>query len=221
MPRFSLPAPSHRAIGRISPRNGQPSGLLRTLAILAAVAERPPKAAGRFNALTHSSPTGNAVPPPGRSATVRGLPGVSTPCANPLRMGTQFPSRSQRDRSKVAGRFNARYPALHSVPVAERRSKSGLAAPPTGQPGDFLPEYRQRSRTWVGCPCPGLEDRATRGAYGWKWGVQTGMQGQVPAGKPVHGVPVSICRRGPFKPAFPGLFECPRSALIMAMRNAG
>jgi hypothetical protein len=66
-----------------------------------------------------------------------------------------------------------------------------------------------------------LEDRAIPGFYGWKWGVWTGMEGQVLAGKPVHGVPVSICRRGPFRPAFPGFFECPRSAVMMAMRNAG
>jgi hypothetical protein len=67
----------------------------------------------------------------GRSATVRRLPGVSTPSPILLPPGTQFPSRSQRDRSKVAGRFNARYPALHSFPVAERRSKSDLATRPT------------------------------------------------------------------------------------------
>jgi hypothetical protein len=66
-----------------------------------------------------------------------------------------------------------------------------------------------------------LEDRAIPGFYGWKWGGWTGMEGQGFDGKPVHGVPISICRRGPFKPAFPGLFECPRSAVMMAMRNAG
>jgi hypothetical protein len=66
-----------------------------------------------------------------------------------------------------------------------------------------------------------LEERAIPGVCGWKWGVSTGMEGQVLGGRPVHGVPVSIGRRGPFKPAFPAFVDRPRSAVTMGMRNAG
>ena len=69
--------------------------------------------------------------PFGSQRDLRSLPGVSTPSSIPLPPGTQFPSRSHRDRSKVAGRFNARNPAQHSLPVAERRTKPDLATHPT------------------------------------------------------------------------------------------
>ena len=67
-----------------------------------------------------------------------------------------------------------------------------------------------------------LEDRAILGFFtGGKWGVRIGMEEQVPAVKPVHGVPLLIRRRGPLKPAFPAFPECPRSVVTMGMRNAG
>jgi tetratricopeptide (TPR) repeat protein len=72
------------------------------------------KVAGRFNALPHSSPTGNAVPLQVAARPFEVAGRFNALPHSPLPPGTQFPSRSQRDRSKVAGRFNA---LPHSSPT--------------------------------------------------------------------------------------------------------
>jgi hypothetical protein len=55
----------------------------------------------------------------------------------------------------------------------------------------------------------------------WKWGVWTGMEEQILAGKPVHGVPSRFAGAVLLSPHFQGFSSARGSAVLRAMRNGG
>jgi hypothetical protein len=92
---------------------------------------------------------------------IRRLPGVSTPSPILLPPGTQFPSRSQRDRSRVAGRFNA---LPHSSPTGNAVPLQVAARPFEGcrafqRPVPGSPLLPRRGATVEVGPCHPVQRR--------------------------------------------------------------